>query len=769
MHKMNALKSRGYGNRTNLLMCIVVLFCLPAWSEPRIRVRGGDALVDGLSLASSPSILANGDFSQRDPISITKDSPSGGTRSLSIPRGWRRHYGSRDSAGEANGTFEVEQRGNENVLLVQKSEGEFVLSAAPLAAPAAVSYVARARIGSCPELPTIVVRQFGSKGLLKEARSKDVSSGGAAGPRTISTGPVTPAAKAERLFLLLRFPKKSGTYCVRSVELICQAKSDPRPAVRLDQIGYDADSPLRFIVESEVFPPKGTGSFSVRSPHNVYKGTLVPLGRTAGQGGADWGCYYFEGRVDNPKAGVYRLSVELNRRAATRADVIVAPRRHLTETAELAFRFYSVQRCGCAVPGWHGPCHMDDAKLPDGSHVDVSGGYHNAGDYHKHMDDNTPVSVYAMVTAYENNKEFFAALDRDGNSRSDLLDEAAWGADWMLKMIDPKTGHSWRNVTNDIDYWGIPERDTDNTVNSSDDRVVDTGNPGDFGAWNIAGWASLARHVPDARYLNAAERMWSTCEKDLIAGHNPRALIAAIELYRTTHEKRYKDSGDQLALSLLALQSPDGWFASGPGGGPQFRIVDEGTIPAALAMYVLTWPKSDHSRPVKESIRNYFRWGLHMAENPFGIIRHYAGGEYFYFKSRDEWFGGSNSAYCSTAWAARLASKVFEDDPDFGGRLREHADNQIHWVLGMNPMDLCMFEGKGNSSRIRYHHTYSTIPNRGRGAVPGAIPNGLTREPGNSDRPWFDFRPTPGGPPGAESAEPWLPHNAYYLLMLSAN
>jgi hypothetical protein len=157
-----------------------------------------------------------------------------------------------------------------------------------------------------------------------------------------------------------------------------------------------------------------------------------------------------------------------------------------------------------------------------------------------------------------------------------------------------------------------------------------------------------------------------------------------------------------------------------------------------------------------------------MAGNPFGIIRHCDGNEPFYFKSRDEWFGGSNSAYCSTAWAANLASKVFQEEPEFAARLRDHAANQVHWILGMNPLSLCMFEGKGDSRRIRYHHTYSTIPGHERGAVPGAIPNGITREPGTSDRPWFDLRSTPGSPPGAESAEPWLPHNAYYLLMLSA-
>ena len=198
------------------------------------------------------------------------------------------------------------------------------------------------------------------------------------------------------------------------------------------------------------------------------------------------------------------------------------------------------------------------------------------------------------------------------------------------------------------------------------------------------------------------------------------------------------------------------------------KIVDEGVIPAALARFTLEHPDSALTGRIRESLRAYFAWSLLLADNPFGLVRNDTGGGPFYFKARDDWFGGSNSEYLSTAWAANLAAALFKDDPAFTARLRSHAANQAHWVLGMNPMDLCMFEGKGTSDRIYFHHIYSEIPGHERGAVPGAIPNGIIRPPDNSDRPWFDLRTGPGSPAGAESAEPWLPHNAYYLLMLSA-
>jgi len=89
-----------------------------------------------------------------------------------------------------------------------------------------------------------------------------------------------------------------------------------------------------------------------------------------------------------------------------------------------------------------------------------------------------------------------------------------------------------------------------------------------------------------------------------------------------------------------------------------------------------------------------------MADNPFGLIRHVAGEEPFFFKSRDDWFGGFNSACCSTAWAGFMAARVFEDEADFSRRLDVHSANQVHWILGMNPLNLCMLSAHDNPSPI---------------------------------------------------------------------
>lgn len=731
---------------------------MPVTCAIEAEVRGGNVVLEDVRVSGADSILANGAFADTEP-----GEPG-------LPRCWRRHYEAADTT-QAQGFFTVQQGSEGNVLEVVKGAGSFVLSGEPMEAPRdAGAFVVwlRADETSLP-IPSPVLRQYGRGGILREDAA--LGGGSLGGECVLPTGPCERSADAERLVLLVRFPEEAGTWRLRSVEVLPFMSRKPPVQVLVNQAGYDAHAPLRFVVASPSFPVNGLGTFRMEGSSGAFGGALLPVGRATGQGGGDWGSYYFEGVAMDPPPGAYTLSVSLSGEVAATREVTVDEDRLLRATGEDAYRFYFVQRCGYAVPGWHGLCHLDDGKLPDGSHADVTGGYHNAGDFHKHMGDNTPISVYAMATAYERYPAFFDARDTDANGRADILDEAVWGAEWMLKMCDAATGRIWINVTNDIDYYGVPELDTDGIAGTGDDRVINTNDPGDLGASVIAAWAVLARHVNDPRYLGMAQRAWAVYETRACDGHDPRHVLAALELLRTTGAEAYGEAAERVARNLLDLQDAAGWFAGGPGTGPVLRIVDEGTIPAALARFVLARPDAEAAASIKEALRRYFAWSFRMADNPFGLVRSCSGGEPFFFKAREDWFGGANSQYASTAWAARVAAAVFADDPEFASRLRAHAAAQFDWILGANPLDLCMFEGAGNSSRIRFHHNYASIAGHARGDVPGAIPNGITREPGNTDRPWFDLREDSGAgaPPAAESSEPWLPHNAYYLLALAAD
>ncbi len=101
--------------------------------------------------------------------------------------------------------------------------------------------------------------------------------------------------------------------------------------------------------------------------------------------------------------------------------------------------------------------------------------------------------------------------------------------------------------------------------------------------------------------------------------------------------------------------------------------------------------------------------------------------------------------------------------------------DQLDWVMGKNPHSLCMVEGAGSLNPNWYHHRYSTIPGKERGAVPGAVANGMVINLVGLDIPGFDVSWPGAGDegimrrdrPSFRTSEPWLVHNMHLLLALS--
>ena len=101
-------------------------------------------------------------------------------------------------------------------------------------------------------------------------------------------------------------------------------------------------------------------------------------------------------------------------------------------------------------------------------------------------------------------------------------------------------------------------------------------------------------------------------------------------------------------------------------------------------------------------------------------------------------------------------------------RALAYALDQMNFVLGANPYDLCMMEGVGTVNPPRYHHRYIKIHVRELGKVPGAIPHGFVRDMIGNDRPGFDLSLGGREYPSYRTSEPWLVHNVFYLLAVTA-
>jgi len=526
----------------------------------------------------------------------------------------------------------------------------------------------------------------------------------------------------------------------------------------VNQVGFDIGAPKLIVVQAEEDLGGERGRLQLIDEHGMlrYEADLDCLGAFE-----RWGKHYWRGDFSGfNRAGEYELRARVGEREAGSVRVFIGPARMARETLALAASFYYYQRCGVEVPGWHGPCHMDDARLPDGSHLDAVGGWHDAGDYNKY-NGYTPLSVFALARAAR------AALR---STSSDLLrrwpltpappprEEAAWGGAWMAKMQDAKTGFLRGDVFSGYGWWGPPENETDNRPGNDDDRPV----RGEPSAGHQAGVAMLAFAALAA--VRPGEQQWIECAQrldDAAAGaelpvmQQAAAMLAHLDWPHAPETRVEK--AQRLARDVLAGQRGDGSFDDP-------AIVDEGFAAAALAEFALRRPEDPLAAEIAAALVKYLELGVARSNNPFRILRWDARNIFYPYPESQAWYVGQNSAYLSQAWALLLAAKVFDRSPDQSTRIsaapaRELAWAQINWVLGCNPFGVCMLEGAGWFNPPRYHHRYDSIPEHERGAVPGAVCNGIVRQSPERDAPRFDLVGN-----DYQSNEPWLPHNAYYLL-----
>lgn len=115
-------------------------------------------------------------------------------------------------------------------------------------------------------------------------------------------------------------------------------------------------------------------------------------------------------------------------------------------------------------------CHTHDGytmdgPMPDSTHLDVSGGWHDATDYLQYSMTSAN-ATYHLLAAYRDFPEVFTdrylANGLPGkNGISDIFDESKWGLDWLLKM-HPKPEWMFNQLADDRDHKGfrLPTKDT---------------------------------------------------------------------------------------------------------------------------------------------------------------------------------------------------------------------------------------------------------------------------------------------------------------------
>lgn len=221
-------------------------------------------------------------------------------------------------------------------------------------------------------------------------------------------------------------------------------------AIRINQIGYLLRAP-KFAVytnseiekkQHEYFEIKDalTDKTVIKSTNFIVHGEYYGLKTTYRLDFSDLktpGAYYI--KIGDTQSEIFRVASDVYR-----------------STADFALNFIRMSRSGYN-PILNQTCHPNDGYIV-GNHsqnnkqIDVTGGWSEGKSYAKYVT-TTAQTTISLMFAYEQNPEVFKdQYDAQGkktpNGIPDVLDEAKWGLDWLIKM-NPEKNVMYHQVADD--------------------------------------------------------------------------------------------------------------------------------------------------------------------------------------------------------------------------------------------------------------------------------------------------------------------------------
>jgi hypothetical protein len=484
--------------------------------------------------------------------------------------------------------------------------------------------------------------------------------------------------------------------------------------LRVNQIGYrtrDSKNAVAFAGTSL------SGTFSVfdaATGVSVFEAAATPVS-------GKWGQFTHHAVLDF--SGLARRGRFFLRFAGVESSRFTISEGVYSEHPDQLLEFMRQQRCGYN-PWYDAVCHPFDGRtaygpLSEGTYLNATGGWHDAGDLLKYLLTSSNATAQ-MLLAYKLQTEAARPgqttlpfgdrcneLGQSGaNGVPDILDEARWGLDWMLKL-HPSPDQLYHQVADDRDHkgWRLPQNETvDYGWGPGSYRVVyfADGRPQGLrqyksesaGVANLAGryaaamalgyqiWKADPRHAEYARkLLRAGEEVYALgkAKEGVQQGNSYGAPYryeettwaddiewGAAELLRATGKRQYLED----ARSYARLAGSESWMGKQQTKHYQyypfmnighFRLFDQ--VDQRFRRILAGLYRAGIERCVRAS-----------ANNPYAV--------------------GVPFIWCSNNLVVALATQcaLYErmtNDP----RYREFANKQRDWLLGRNPWGISMFTG----------------------------------------------------------------------------
>lgn len=409
------------------------------------------------------------------------------------------------------------------------------------------------------------------------------------------------------------------------------------------------------------------------------------------------GDYYISGNSSGLRSGTFPVSTDV-----------------YNGYTDYLLGFMQQQRCGYN-PFLNIDCHKLDGKtmyapLPDSTFIDVSGGWHDAGDQLKYLITGSYATAHMLKTYLMFRNDFNDSVDSLGkpasNGMPDILDEAIWGLQWILKM-HPAPDLLFHQVADDRDHigWKMPDNDRSDYgwgENSYRPVYFADGKPQGLNEYKseATGVSNIAGRC--AASLAMAYQIWKDDpDKQAFA---EQCLMSA----RTVYELGLKNEGFQQGNSYGApyRYNEDTWADDMEWGAAElFRATGEEKYLSLAKNYALqaatkTWmPRdtADHYRfypfvnighyalhdlvddEFREILAGYYREGIESclqraAENVYNI--------------------GVPFIWCSNNLLTSLITQIIlyeEMTSDFS--YHDFMTDQVNWLFGINPWGTSMFTG----------------------------------------------------------------------------
>jgi peptidoglycan/xylan/chitin deacetylase (PgdA/CDA1 family) len=497
--------------------------------------------------------------------------------------------------------------------------------------------------------------------------------------------------------------------------------------IRANQVGYARGAFKAALAFSDSRLPQ---EFTVRDLHNqreVFRGDSVAVTGSWGK----WSNHVELDFTQISKPGCY--DIKLGTAASLPFEIGSGLDRSLCD--EL-LEFMRQQRCGYN-PWLDAVCHPFDGRsaygpMTNGTYVDARGGWHDAADLLKYMLTSGNATAQ-MLLAYQlctEKRVFTDRVNRLGQSGKngvpDLLDEARWGLEWMLRM-HPAPDQLYHQVGDDRDHIGrrLPQDEiADYGWGRGSYRVAyfADGRPQGLQQYKSAstGVANLAGRYASAMAL--AYQIWSRGkENDRVfarrclqagrevfemglrkegvqQGNSYKAPYryeettwaddmewGAAELFRATNEKRFL----ALAKHYAVLAADENWMGRAKTGHYQYYpFVNVGHF----RLYDLV------DRKFGAVLARYYRDGIERCEGSAAKNPYRAGVPFIWC---------SNNLMVALVTQCLLYERMTGDNSHTAFASKQH-----DWLLGRNPWGYSMFMNIGSVSPTSTHLMTAQLTHR---------------------------------------------------------